>query len=86
MKRVHIQINGIDVDFETSQEIAELIARKSNPESIVLAWHDKRQKKHSPAAVQCDTEEFSGWEEYGRHHGGKWEIDINNKEYTFVLN
>ena len=84
MKTVLISIDGIELDFETAKQITRAIAAASNPETDLLAWYDKRLNRQSPTLKHCDSEEFKGWEEYGRHHGGRLEMRINSGEYVMI--
>lgn len=80
MKNISISISGIELDFETAQDMTEAIAKKLNPETELMAWFDKKQNKQSPSAVECSA----GWERYGETHGAQWEITVNNGEYAFM--
>jgi len=84
MKEIKLTVSGLDVDFEDAQSIAESIASRKNPETDLMAWYDKTHDRHSPSIVECNKEGTPGWEEYGRHHGGKLEIKINNGDYVFI--
>jgi len=84
MKSVLISIDGIDLDFETAKQMTKAIAAASNPDTDLLAWHDKKLNRQSPTIAHCDSDEFKGWEEYGRHHGARYEIRINSGEYVMI--
>ena len=84
MKPVHISIDGIALDFETVKQMTRAMAAVSNPETDLLAWYDKKLDRQSPTVAHCDSDEFKGWEEYGRHHGGRLEMRINSGEYVMI--
>lgn len=84
MKEISITISGFNVDFDCAQAIAKAIAARENPDTDAMAWFDKKHNKHSPSIVECNTKGVPGWEEYGRHHGGRWKIIINKGDYVFV--
>ncbi|MCB2182438.1 MAG: AF1514 family protein [Desulfobulbaceae bacterium] len=84
MKEIRISLDGMEINFETAKAMTKALAQSYNLDTDLLAWQDRKKKTHSPPEVNCDTEEFKGWEEYGRHHGGRWEMRINNGEYTMI--
>jgi hypothetical protein len=84
MKGISVSLKGIDLDFQTAEDITKAVARRFNPDTSLMAWFDRKQNKHSPSQVECDAENLPGWEEYGRHHGGKWKIAVNDGEYVFI--
>jgi hypothetical protein len=64
--------------------ISRTVAQRFNPEASLMAWFDKKQNRHSPSQVECDAAGLSGWEEYGRHHGGQKKFIVGNGDYVFI--
>ena len=84
METINIPLEKGEVDFETARMISQTAARRSNPETSLMAWFDKKQNKHSPSEVECNAEGLPGWEEYGRHHGGQKKFIVGNGDYIFI--
>ena len=84
MKTISMNVDNIQLDFETARNISWALAKGLNSETSLMAWFDKKKNKHSPSDVECNAENISGWEEYGIHHGGQEKFVINNGEYVFI--
>jgi hypothetical protein len=84
MKTIPINIENVQLDFETARNITMSLARGLNPETSLMAWFDRNKSRHSPSEVECDAKDITGWEEYGAHHGGQEKFVINNGEYIFI--
>ena len=84
MKEISIDVKGTSLDFHAAQSIAKSIASEDNPDTTAMAWFDKKSDRHSPSTVECNSKGIPGWEEYGRNHGGRKKISINEDEYIFI--
>lgn len=84
MKQVQIHSTGTDLDYQAACALAVSFAA-SDPEietPVVVAWHDKRLARMSPAIEGADIN--TRWHDYGASHCGCLEVDVNG-EYDFVF-
>jgi hypothetical protein len=84
MKTVSVKIDNMDLVYDTALEIARILAEKDNDLAMLISWYDKKEGKHSPAAVHCEINGAPGWEVYGENHEGRIKIIINEREYVFI--
>jgi len=84
MQDIDLLVNGYAVDFDTARKIALAVAGQDEEEPVLIAWNDKGRDKHSPGCVQCEIKGAPAWEIYGRNHGGRLRISINNDDYVFI--
>jgi len=85
MIEILVSISGMEVGFDLARELGRSLAEKGDPETMLVAWEDKRNRKHSPSCVKCDIADEPGWLVYGRNHGGRLKIDVNAGEYVFIF-
>lgn len=81
---IQIAITGAVLDFDAARAMAEALARQGNPETMLVAWFDRKKDTHSPCCVKCQIGEKPGWEVYGENHQGRLKIIINEREYVFI--
>jgi hypothetical protein len=85
MQEIDLLVKGCAVDFETARRMALAVAgRDEEEEPMLIAWNDRGRDKHSPGCLQCEIKGAPGWEVYGRNHGGRLRISINNDDYVFI--
>ncbi|MFZ5758876.1 MAG: AF1514 family protein [Thermodesulfobacteriota bacterium] len=85
MHDVRIAIDGVAVDFETARGVAVAVAgRHGDEEPMLIAWSDRARGRHSPSCVKCELQGAPGWEVYGRNHGGRLRISVNEDAYVFI--
>ena len=84
MKETHINYSGTDLDYKKASVVAASIANSDADiaEPAVIAWHDKKASRMSPAIEGGDIN--TRWHDYGASHGGKLEVDVNG-EYDFIF-
>lgn len=83
MRDINVNFSGVAMNYKTAAAIAGVIARELNGgEPIMVAWHDKPRARMSPVIEGGDIN--TRWRDYGEHHGGKLEVDING-EYDFIF-
>lgn len=84
MKEVHINYSGMNLDYKVASGLAASLATKELDlsEPVMVAWHDKRSSRMSPAIEGGDIN--TRWHDYGESHGGKLEVDING-EFDFIF-
>jgi hypothetical protein len=85
MQEIDLNIKGCEVNFETARKIALAVAGQDEEEPLLIAWHDRGREKHSPSCVKCEIKGAPGWEIYGRNHGGRLRISINQDDYVFIM-
>lgn len=85
MQEVLIAVSGIAVDFDIARRVALALAAGDNPDEVSLvAWFDRGKGKHSPSCMKCEFKDAPGWEVYGRNHGGRLKVVVNEGEYVFI--
>ena len=84
MVHIDIYVNGVELDFDFAEQLAEQIVERVLDDPMQICWHDKDRNLHSPAGVMCEIHGKPGWEVYGENHGGKYRISINNDDYVFI--
>lgn len=84
MKVAHITFSGMDLDYATASSLAGSFAEKDKEilEPVLVAWHDKREARMSPAIEGADIN--TRWHDYGESHGGQLEVDVNG-EFDFIF-
>ena len=83
MKEIEVKLDKSCLDFAIARARALGIAEKKNPETLLVAWYDKRDDRHSPS-ITCEGGDRPGWEEYGVNHGGSQKITVNHGDYVFI--
>ncbi len=83
MQEISLTLKKSGTDFSAARDRASRIAEKNNPETLLVAWYDKRDNRHSPS-ITCEGGDRPGWEEYGANHGGKQKITVNGGDYIFI--
>ena len=84
MEEVGLTVTGVDLDFDTARALALALASRDNPETMLVAWCDRDKGVHSPSCVKCEINELPGWEVYGRNHGGRLRIAVNDGAFVFI--
>ncbi len=84
MKDVLITISGVELDYDIVHAMTLAIAEQANPDTMLVAWFDKKLDRQSPTNVECSAEGLPGWESYGKHHEGRLKFTINDGEYVFI--
>ncbi|MDH3347973.1 MAG: AF1514 family protein [Desulfobulbaceae bacterium] len=84
MKEINLTISGLELDFDTARAMATTLAEQDDQETMLVAWYDESTNNHSPCCVKCQIGDTPGWEVYGRNHGGRLRIDINDGAYIFI--
>ena len=84
MQEVTLFVKGFPLVFDTARAVAQLLASRDNPETMLVAWHDREQGTHSPSCVRCEIGDVPGWEVYGRNHSGRLRIAFNGDVMVFI--
>lgn len=84
MNRITLSLEGYPVNYALARKIAETIALQDNPETLLIAWCDAQQGKHSPQGVRCEIHGKAGWDVYGYNHGGRLRISFNGDRLVFI--
>lgn len=85
MELVEIEVKGVNLNFDLAEKLAKDVVRYNIEEPMMLCWSDRVKGLHSPSGVQCEIKGEPGWEVYGRNHGGKYRISVNNNDYVFIF-
>ena len=83
MQEISLKVKTSRLDFSVARDGASRIARKNNPETMLVAWYDKLDNRQSPS-ITCEGGDKPGWEEYGANQGGKQRITVNPGDYVFI--
>lgn len=84
MQKIHISLEGIDPDFDTIRKMTDVLALVENEYTTLVAWNDRERDIHSPRCLKCEFKDAPGWEMYGRNHGGRLRISINNDQFVLI--
>ena len=89
IRDIDVGIRGdFKIDYDIAHDFSKVIAKRFNPESSLLAWHDKRKNACGPGEV-CKTSsvvDLVELERYGISHGGKLKISVDDGNYMFIYN
>jgi hypothetical protein len=84
MKDIQIIIGSGESDFESACKEVRAIAEKNNTEAAILSWHNRDDNTHSPCCLKCDFGGIPAWEIFGKNHGGRLKIVVNDGQYVFI--
>lgn len=82
MKQINISVSGMEMDYKTANSIAHSVAGMVDAEPTMVAWHDARMHKMSPAIEGADVQ--NRWRDYGETHGGNVNISVNG-DFDFIF-
>lgn len=84
MKDIQIIIGSGESDFESARKAASAVAEKDNHEAEILSWHNRDANTQSPCCLKCDFGGTPAWEVFGKNHGGRLKIVVNEGQYVFI--
>jgi len=84
MQDISITIEGVPLDYDLARNLAQLTALRLNSEAVLISWNDGARDIHSPSGLKCVINNESGWEVYGRNHGGEFRISLNEDAFVFI--
>ncbi len=84
MQNIQINITGYEPDFEMVRQMAEIIALRDNEYATLVSWNDRQKGVHSPQCLKCEIKGDPGWEVYGRNHGGRLRISVNDDTWVLI--
>ena len=84
MKAVQLHIKGMDCDFDLARNLSTRLAEQGDEETMLISWNDRERDIHSPQCLKCEIKGDPGWEVYGRNHGGRLRVDINDGMFVFI--
>jgi len=79
-----VTVRGASITFETARRIAELLAGQDGAETMLVSWCDRERGGHSPQCLKCEIKGEPGWEVYGRNHGGRLRIALQDEAFVFI--
>lgn len=86
MEEIILTLGNGDIDFESARAEARRNAEKSNPDAEIISWHNRDANTQSPCCLRCEYDDGTpAWEMYGRNHGGRLKVVVNNGQYVFIL-
>ena len=84
MQAVTITTEGLSLTWDLARDLALAVARQDNDDPMLMSWYDRQRDKFSPSCCQCDIKEGPAWEIYGKNHGGRYRVSINDDDYVFI--
>ncbi len=84
MKGVSIVTHGVGLDWDLARDLAYAIANRNDEDPMLVSWFDKATGKFSPSCCKCEIEDGPAWEIYGKNHGGRYRISVNDDSYVFI--
>jgi hypothetical protein len=54
MNEIAIRCDGYTFDFSLDSQLTELIAKRENEETTLVAWCDTQRQMHSPQCLHCE--------------------------------
>ena len=73
-----------DASWDEARDRAYALASTADEDPMLMSWFDQKTGKFSPSCCQCDLTDGAAWEVYGRNHGGRLRISINNDRFVFI--
>jgi hypothetical protein len=83
MQAVILTIPG-DPNWQTAKTAAYELACKGDQDPMLMSWFDQATGKFSPSCCKCDIADGPAWEIYGKNHGGRLRISVNNDRFVFI--
>ena len=83
MQQVSITIDGIPLDIELANALAEQVAKRLADDFLLLAWYDGQREEEHPSVPECQHK--PGWLAYAEGHGGNIRVRINDGEFDFIF-
>lgn len=84
MKNITIAVDGAELDWDVARDLAFSLANRHNEDPMLMSWFDKTTGKFSPSCCKCEIKDGPAWEIYGKNHGGRYRISVNDDTYVFI--
>ena len=84
MENISISTDGVGLDWDLARDLAYAIANRNDEDPMLVSWFDKTTGKFSPSCCKCEIKDGAAWEIYGKNHGGRMRININDDTYVFI--
>lgn len=84
MEKIELTLGNGDIEFEFARKEARAIAEKDNSEAEILSWHNRDANTQSPCCLKCDFGGTPAWEVFGKNHGGRLKIIVNDGQFVFI--
>ena len=84
MQHVEISLAGDAITWDAARDKAYEFACKGDEDPMLMAWFDQTTGKFSPSCCKCDIKDGAAWEIYGKNHGGRYRISVNDDSYVFI--
>ncbi len=83
MKPIALRLDG-DPTWDVAKAAAFDFASKDDEDPMLMSWFDQATGKFSPSCCKCDIKDGPAWEIYGKNHGGRLRISINDDRFVFI--
>ncbi len=84
MKNITIAVDGAELDWDVARDLAFALANRHNEDPMLMSWFDKTTGRFSPSCCKCEIKDGTAWEIYGKNHGGRYRISVNDDTYVFI--
>ena len=84
MKAIDIKVVNEELDWNLARDLAWAVANRHDEDPMLMAWFDKGTGKFSPSCCKCEIKEGPAWEIYGKNHGGRLRIAVNDGDFVFI--
>lgn len=84
MQDVALSIVGFDLNWDLARDLAYRLAAQDNEDPMLVSWFDASTGKFSPSCCKCQIQDGAAWEVYGKNHGGRYRISVNDDTYVFI--
>lgn len=84
MQNVALHIDGFDLTWDLARDLAYRLAVQDDEDPMLVSWFDKSTGKFSPSCCKCQIKDGAAWEVYGKNHGGRYRISVNDDTYVFI--
>lgn len=84
MKNITIAVDGAELDWDVARDLAFALANRHNEDPMLMSWFDKTTGRFSPSCCKCEIKDGAAWEIYGKNHGGRYRISVNDDTYVFI--
>ncbi len=84
MQHINLTIPGDVITWDEARDKAYELACQDDEDPMLMAWFDQTTGKFSPSCCKCDIVDGPAWEIYGKNHGGRLRISVNDGLYLFI--
>jgi len=84
MQEIEVTVTGMALDLALVRKMVEPLALAGDEMASLISWNDRDRGIHSPQCLKCEIKGEPGWEVYGRNHGGRVRISVNDDSFVLI--